>query len=134
MLVLLYAISCTTENSTEPESEIITFNAYQDGGCNYTTLAKTTLNDSCFSYSFEDTLKIDFCVIANCYPDSSRFVIDYDIHLDTIFVSVADTAESICHCICNYTIHLDLVGLSQSQYFFSCDYNDTTAYNEQIIK
>jgi hypothetical protein len=132
--VLLYVFSCTTGNSTEPENETITFNAYQDGGCNSSPLAKTAVNDSCFSYSFNDTLKIDFCVTANCCPDSQRFVTDFNIKSDTIFVSVADTAARLCHCVCNYTIHLDFVSLSKSQYFFYCNYDDRIVYNESINK
>ncbi len=127
--VLFYVFSCTTDNSTEPENETITFNAFQVGGCNSSSLAKIAVNDSCFSYSFNDTLKIDFCVTANCCPDSQRFTADYNIKADTISVSVADTSARL-----NYTIHLDLVGLSNNQYLFSCNYDDRIVYNESINK
>lgn len=132
--VLFYVFSCTTDNSTEPANATITFNAFQVGGCNSSSLAKIAENDSCFSYSFNDTLKIDFCVTANCCPDSQRFATDYDIKSDTIFVTVADTAARLCHCVCNYTIHLDLVGLSENQYVFNCNYYDQIVYDENVIK
>lgn len=134
VFVLFYVFSCTTDNSIEPEDETTTFNAYQVGGCNGSPLAKIAENDSCFSYSFNDTLKIDFCVRANCCPDSQRFVADYNIKSDTIFVSVADTAARLCRCVCNYTIHLDLNGLSGNQYIFHCNYDEKIVYNESIIK
>jgi len=134
IFVLFYVFSCTTDNSTEPEDKTITFNSYQVGGCNGSPLAKIAINDSCFSYSFNDTLKVDFCVTANCCPDSQRFATDYDIKSDTIFVTVADTAARLCHCVCNYTIHLDIVGLSENQYVFHCNYYDEIVYNENVNK
>ena len=132
--ILFYVFSCTTDNPTNQENEIITFSAYQVGGCNSTPLAKIAVNDSCFSYSFNDTLKIDFCVTANCCPDSQRFLTDYYLKSDTIFVTVTDTSAELCDCICNYTIHLDLVGLSNTQYFFNCYYNNRVVYDEIINK
>lgn len=134
IFVLFYVFSCTTDNSTEPEDDTITFNSYQVGGCNGSSLSKIAENDSCFLYSFDDTLKVDFCVIANCCPDSQRFVADYNIKSDTIFVSVADTAAKLCRCVCNYTIHLDFNGLSEKQYVFYCNYYDQIVYNENIVK
>ncbi len=134
LFILFYLFSCSTDNSTNPEDETITFSAYQVGGCNSTPLAKIAENDSCFSYSFNDTLKVDFCVTANCCPDSQRFVTDYNIKSDTIFVEVVDTAARLCRCICNYTVHLDLVGLSNNQYFFNCNYDNRVVYNEIVNK
>jgi len=134
LLLLLYLFSCTTDNSTNPEDGTITFSAYQVGGCNSTPLAKIAVNDSCFSYSFNDTLKVNFCVTANCCPDSQRFVAEYHIKSDTIFIEVADTAARLCRCVCNYTVHLDLVGLSNNQYFFNCNYDNRVVYNEIVNK
>jgi hypothetical protein len=116
-LVIFSFYSCSENNVTETENTQITF--------------------SCFAYSFNDALKIDFCVVGNCCPDSQRFISDYNISSDTIFVSVADTAANLCYCICNYTIHVELLGLTKDKYLFVCDYPSDYAnlnYLERVSK
>ncbi len=132
LVFLLFVYSCTTDNSTAPNEAGITIKAYQVGGCNGTPLAQAAYHDSCFAYTFGDTLQIDFCVFGNCCPDSARFVTNYKIKSDTIYVTVTDTAAKLCYCVCDYTIHLELSGLSGDSYVFYCDYDSVLAYREKI--
>jgi hypothetical protein len=131
---LISFISCTENISTKSEDAYIEFSSYQISGCNSSPFSKVSENDSCFDYSFDDTLKIDFCVTGNCCPDSQRFVSYYNIKSDTLFVSVVDTASRLCHCICNYKIHLELLGLTNEQYIFYCNYGDVIEYKELMNK
>ncbi len=126
-------ITCSNDTSTNSSRDGIDFIAYQDGGCNGSSSLKKTIIDSCFSYSFTDTLKIDFCVYGNCCPDSNRFVTTYKLNSDTINVTVVDTAEHLCRCICSYKIHIELSGLTSNQYFFYCSYN-VLEYKKNLIK
>jgi len=129
---LIYLISCSDNNPTQTVEEEIKFISYQIPGCNSSnSFKKKSLQDSCFDYSFNDTLKVDFCVLGNCCPDSNRFATDYRINLDTIFVTVLDTAQNLCRCICNYVIHIELSGLSNDNYLFFCKY-DTFEYSEIV--
>jgi hypothetical protein len=134
ILLSLFVFSCTINNSSEPQDETITFNAYQVGGCNKSSLRKVEVSDSSFSFTFNDTLKINFALMANCCPESRNFIVEHTIKSDTIWVSVTDNAENLCRCVCNYTIHLDLIGLSNDKYFFFCNYGNKTVYNEVINK
>ncbi len=134
ILLTLLNLSCNNEDSITPGENGISFKAYQLGGCINHHLAKYAVPDSCFSYSFNDTLKIDFCVMGNCCPDSNRFVTDYKINSDTIYVTVADTAENLCRCMCNYTIHLEMTGLTGNEYVFYCDYDSCIVYKEKIYR
>jgi hypothetical protein len=131
-LITLYSFSCS--NTTEPENKDKNFISYQIPGCNHNSaLGKVSAIDSCFSYSFNDTLKVNFCVTGNCCPDSDRFTTEYKIKSDTIFVYVTDKAENNCDCMCNYTIHLELYNLEQNRYIFQCNY-DNFNYNEIVTK
>lgn len=136
--ILFLLFTCSDEAVTEiTEGEII-FSAKQVGGCNSARgLAKTSPFDSCFTYSFDETLKIDFCVFGNCCPDSQRFTTNYTLSADTIFVEVADTAAHLCRCICNYTIRVELSGLQKDSYLFYCNYpiqDSTLKYREFVHK
>lgn len=125
--------SCSDDAPTTVAPEI-SFVSYQVPGCNPTSsLKKDSLIDSCFQYSFTDTLEVEFCVPGNCCPDSDRFVTNYSIHSDTIFVTVTDTAAHLCHCICDYIIHLEISGLPNDEYLFYCDCQDLQ-YNEIVIR
>lgn len=131
---ILFLISCSKSNLTDNE-EKVNFKSYQVAGCNHSaSLEKTTFADSCFDYSFNDTLKIDFCIFGNCCPDSNRFAVDYNLNSDTISVSVVDTAANLCNCLCNYKIHLELTGLLNNKYIFSCKYDSIMNYNELLEK
>ena len=134
VILLTYLFtSCSEKSITETGDADVVFSSHQISGCNNSGLSKTTINDSCFAYSFNDTLKIDFCLPGNCCPDSQRFVSDYRINSDTIFVSVVDTAADLCYCICNYTIHAKLLGLTKDNYLFVCRY-DSLNYRERVSK
>lgn len=133
-LFVIYNLSCSEDSLTKSSSQEVKFVSYQVGGCNHNSLGKTADNDSCFAYSFTDTLKIDFCVLGNCCPDTNRFVTNYEINSDTLVVSVSDTAANLCHCICNYTIRLEIAGLENDRYLFYCNYDDLLEYKEQIRK
>jgi len=132
-------LNCSDEKGiTEiTEGEVI-FSSHQVTGCNHNKeLAKTSPLDSCFTYSFDEKLEIDFCVIGNCYPDSQRFSTNYFINSDTIFVSVEDTARNSANCICSYKIHLDFTGLQKDKYLFYCNYPIQDAifeYREYVYK
>lgn len=136
-LIALFLFSCSGKNVTETNDKEVVFSSHQISGCNNHGLLKTTQQDSCFSYSFDDTLKIDFCVVGNCCPDSQRFVTNYNINSDTIVVSVVDTAANLCWCNCNYTIHVEFSGLTEEEYIFISDYTtryDTLSYREYVRK
>jgi len=134
LVTLIFFISCSDDSPTNIPSEEIKFVSYQVPGCNSSySLEKSSLEDSCFTYIFNDTLKVDFCVSGNCCPDHDRFVTNYDINSDTIFVTVVDIAPDLCHCICNYVIHIEIVGLPLNSYLFYCHYGDLV-YNEIVIK
>ncbi|KAB2844520.1 MAG: hypothetical protein F9K45_04845 [Melioribacteraceae bacterium] len=112
----------------------VKFNSYQISGCNHNLFGKKSAVDSCFVYSFDDKLEIDFCVSGNCCPDSNRFVTNIKLSSDTLFVSVIDTAENLCRCICNYIIHAEISGLQKENYIFYCNYDNQIIYSEQIRK
>ncbi len=137
--ILFFSYSCSEDNPTKSKEKEIIFSAKQIKGCN-NSLSKISEYDSCFTYNFEDTLKIDFCVFGNCCPDSNRFVTNYEIKNDTVFLNVADTAENNCKCMCNYIIHMELSNLSNNNYLFYCDfpsnysYIKSLAYREEVIK
>jgi len=130
-----------SENSVKPQplDENVKITAYQIPGCLDDGLKMTGL-DTCFTYDFGDTLKIEFCVNGNCCPDSNRFVTEVNLQNDTIFVAVTDTAKDGCYCICKYIVHLDVDGLQKDKYLFYCDFPpplsgaDTLKYRETIRK
>ncbi len=130
-IIVLYILSCSEKK--EPQKAEGNFVSYQIPGCNKHTLSITADTDSCFSYNFDTTLKIDFCVTGNCCPDKNRFASSYKINSDTIFVTVKDIEENNCLCMCNYTIHLELKNLENDNYAFYCNYNNLK-YRELVKK
>ncbi len=138
-LLIIYIISCSENSPFENPEEQVEFSSQQISGCNNSGLSKVNDNDSCFVYSFNDTLKVDFCLWGNCCPDSERFVTNYKISSDTIFIAVQDTAINGCDCNCNYTIHVELSGLSENEYLFYFNYpgmyqNDSLKYREIVVR
>ena len=91
---ILMAFSCK-DRSTDPGDPPTSFK-YLSSKCGTQALAKGTGLDSIFTYSFTDKLLVDFSVWANCCPDSNRFTVAYAMAADTIVISVADTARSLC--------------------------------------
>jgi hypothetical protein len=126
---LLSMLSCSDQPT---ESETVKAQLYQIPGCGGHGLAKTAVGDSCFSYKFAQDLVVDFCVSANCCPDSQRFRFTHDIRHDTIFVAVTDTAANLCRCMCNYVIHAEFTDLPRDHYVFCCYYGEAMVYNEKV--
>ena len=63
--ILIFA--CSNSDVTKPLSET-EFSAYQIPGCGSNNiLGKSSYLDTCFTYFYEDTLKIDFCVPGNSF-------------------------------------------------------------------
>jgi len=138
-LLVLYILSCSENSPTENPEKQVEFSSYQISGCNNGGLLKVDASDSCFFYSFNDTLKIDFCLWGNCCPDSQRFKTDYKISSDTIFIAVQDTAISECFCNCGYIIHVEFSGLPEDKYLFYFNYpgvfhGDSLKYREFITR
>jgi hypothetical protein len=131
VLLFLPYIGCdksvTTENDPTP-------NLYQVSGC----LNKSFDSDSCFFYRFGRTLAVDFCVTGNCCPDHDRFVIQDSIYSDTVFVTLTDTAETLCRCYCVYNIHTDFHFLEGESYWFIVSQPDSSGmnilYSEKVIR
>lgn len=112
-------------------------NLYQITGCK-SHLQKSSVQDSCFNYSFGETLKLDFCASGNCCPDSNRFVITSKIYSDSIIITYKDTAANLCRCICNYYIHAEFENLSNNRYVIKCIRIDSissiTTYLERVVR
>lgn len=123
----------TCEQSTDAPSPSVS--AFQVPGCGG-HLGKAAVNDSCFSYQFRDALVVEFCMNANCCPDSNRFSFRHTVSHDTIYVAVSDTAAHLCHCICNYVLHMEFRDLPGDNYVIFCtqeDYSDRVVfYSERV--
>jgi len=131
VIFLLNLFACSSiVTDTENDNNVF----YQIPGCQNNVLAKTTNNDSCFNYTFHQSLIVDFCVSANCCPDSDRFDLSHNNSNDTIFVAVTDTAAQLCDCICNYNIHFEKYNLLLNSYLFYCSYNDEILYAVRVIR
>lgn len=127
---ILMAFSCK-DRSTDPEDQPTSFN-YLSSTCGTRALAKGTGLDSIFTYSFTDKLIVDFSVWANCCPDSNRFSVAYAMAADTIVISVADTARSLCRCTCIYMIHAEFAGLQRDRYVVRCRIGSNQGYDDPI--
>jgi len=132
LAVLVLAASFTCEKSTEPEPWGGEYTLFQVPGCQSDALAYSFSEDSCFTYQFETDLLLDFCVTANCCPDTNRFVLSADVREDTIAIAVHDTAAHLCDCICLYFIHAEFYDLPLDHYVVACTYYDTLAYQESV--
>jgi hypothetical protein len=96
------------------------------------------LRDSCFSYQFHDVLTVDFCITANCCPDSNRFSLGRTIDDNAIIVTVEDTAANLCRCVCRHWIHAEFDDLAGDQYRFLVCVEDSaqtdTLYSVNIVR
>jgi hypothetical protein len=130
---LLALLIPTCEQSTDTQSPGVS--AFQVPGCG-SHLLKVTATDSCFSYQFHDALIVEFCMSANCCPDSNRFSFRHRISQDSIMVTIADTARPLCNCICTYVLHMEFRDLPADDYIFFCtrsDYSDRVVfYSERV--
>ncbi len=131
LFILINLWSCSgTVSNIDDENDLI----YQIPGCQNNLLTKSSINDSCFNYTFNQILIVDFCVSANCCPNSNRFDLSDKISNDTLFVAVTDTAAQLCHCICDYKIHFEKYNLPLNSYLFYCSYNDEILYAVRVIR
>jgi len=132
LLVFFYLTSCGQSTSVEKENP--NFKAYQIPGCTQDLPKNSSLFNSCFTYSFMDTLKVDLCFTSNCCPDSGRFDYSYSLSHDTIKVTVVDIAEHLCRCNCNYIVHTEISGLEENEYVFECTYYDSVYYQQVVSR
>jgi len=128
--LIFFFFSCSDKSINSKNVNLL----YQISGCANKGLAKAALTDSGFSYKFNQTLTVDFYVVANCCPDSNRFNLFYEINNNTITVIVNDTAANLCKCVCPYIIHAEFFDLPLQKYVFICNYGDKIVYREDILK
>jgi hypothetical protein len=134
LIVLVSVIFTSCGQLTSVDKEELNFQAHQIPGCVQNLPKNSPAFNSCFTYSFEDTLKVDLCLSSNCCPDSGRFEYSYLVSGDTIKVSVVDIAEHLCRCTCNYIVHSDISGLEQDEYIFECIYYDSVFYQQTVVR
>jgi len=130
LIISLMFISCSESTSPNNDSNIV---FKQTPGCNNYNLLKA-VNDSCFSYTFSNSLNIYLCLPANCCPDSNRFDYSYSLDNNSINLIALDTATNLCRCVCNYLVEIRINGLSENNYTFNCTLGDSLYYYEQLIK
>jgi hypothetical protein len=134
IVIILAWITITLMNcshqSTNPENRQAQGVIYQVRGCQSELSKNLASSDSCFSYQFEKTLHLEFCLTGNCCPDSNRFWLSNKLRNDTIFVVAADTAAQLCRCICIYKIHAEFDELPLDHYVFYCMRED---YSSQLV-
>jgi hypothetical protein len=123
-------ITCSEGTSPINNSDIL---FRQVPGCGNIILPKPA-GDSSFSYSFDNSLKINLNLPANCCPDTNRFDYIYTIDEEEINFIAVDTAAHLCKCICNYTIEIVINDLDRDNYQFICTYYDSLYYNERIFR
>lgn len=128
---ILLLFSCK-EKSTGPENQSPVSFTSQYSKCLSNALAKSNSVDSIFTYSFYDTLIIDFSVIVNCCPDSNRFSISYNRGSDTLGIAVADTARDLCNCVCLYMVHAEFSNLPNDHYIVRCTVGKSPGQSETI--
>lgn len=131
--VLLFGAFLACQPSTESQQRGGEFHLYQANGCQSGDLSKAAVGDSCFTYQFDADLILDFCVSANCCPDSNRFVLSTDMRSDTIAISVQDTAANLCLCTCNYIVHAEFYDMPEDMYYVNILAGDgQLLYEEEV--
>jgi len=116
LLILLVIAIAGCEKSTGPESASSTI--VELPGCRPALSKSASPNDSCFSWQFSGSLSVDFCVLANCCPDSNRFAMSHVTDADSIVVTIADTAANLCKCVCRHWVHAEFQDLALNKYRF----------------
>ena len=84
IFIVILAVYWCAENSTnivlDDQSSVSVFE--QIPGCLQSPLLKVRTTDyKCFDYNFHENLALEFCLPANCCPDSNRFDHSYTITL-----------------------------------------------------
>ena len=134
MMLVVCILAVCQKSANSPSESRATGDLIQLAGCARDVLEKASDADSCFTYTFGDNLTVDFCVTANCCPDTDRFQLDYSIGAGSIQVTVLDTAENLCRCICPYLIHTEFTELSEDSYHFIVEYNESVLYEKQVSR
>jgi len=132
VLISVLLTSCGHVTSNEESDQI--FQANQIPGCVKELPKSNPSLNNYFSYSFEETLKVDLCLPSNCCPDSNRFEYSYLLSSDTIKVTAFDIEEHLCRCTCDYMVHSEIIGLVQNEYIFECTYYDSVFYREIVVR
>ena len=133
-IILVFVIFTSCGQLTSVKEKEPNFQAHQIPGCIQDLPKNSLAFTSCFTYSFEDTLKVDLCLSSNCCPASGRFAYSYLLSEDTITLTVVDIAAHLCRCICNYRVHSDISGLEQDKYIFECIYYDSVYYRQIVVR
>jgi hypothetical protein len=128
---LILSLQACSESTTKPKTESL---VYQVGRCQGKAGTEALSEDSCFAATFTQNLLIDFCLVANCCPDTNRFALNTSITSDTILITAADTAASLCKCHCDYTVRAEFHNLPLSQYLVLCSYKDSIIYREIVTR
>ncbi|TFH66053.1 MAG: hypothetical protein E4G91_00170 [Candidatus Zixiibacteriota bacterium] len=128
---LILSLLACSESTTKPKTESL---VYQVGRCQHSAGIAALAEDSCFTATFTKNLLVDLCLVANCCPDTNRFALSTLINSDTILITVADTASSLCDCLCNYKVRAEFQNLPLLQYLVLCSYNDSIIYREIVMR
>jgi hypothetical protein len=102
-------------------------------GCR-SSAGKPAFADSCFSWAFHGALILDFCVTANCCPDTNRFALTHTIVRDTLILEVADTTSDLCRCVCPYLLHSEFPYLEGDSYLILCLLEGDTLYTRRVSR
>lgn len=124
--IILISYSCE-EKSTESLIDSRPSFSYRYSKCTGVVTANRTSIDSSFTYTFTDKLIIDFSVVANCCPDSNRFIVSNTLRNDTLLITIVDTAEYGCKCLCPYFIHAEFENLFNDHYVVRCIFENLAA-------
>ena len=133
LLTALLIVSCS-DKGTDPRNDQTEMQLSQLPGCQHGSIGKSAAADSCFSYQFTENLHVNFCLVANCCPDSNRFAFASGVSRDSIVVSVRDTAGQLCRCLCSYTIRCKFAALPLDRYWFVCLYGDSVQYAAEVVR
>jgi hypothetical protein len=134
LLLYICTLAACKEKSTEVVEAGIPSITYTTSHCLFSGLGRrsNSITDSICTYSFVDTLILYFSVAGNCCPDSNRFVVNHEIHRDTILFTVTDTAQNNCRCNCLYMIHTEVSNLSFNRYVVRCRLENDHEYFDPI--
>jgi hypothetical protein len=118
LAVVLWFLSCNGQSVDQESQHPLSF-SYRSSKC-LSAYSHVISLDSSFVYSFVDSLVLDFSVRANCCPDSDRFAVTHVPSIDTLIISIVDTAQNLCYCTCRYLIHVQFKNLQGDHYVVRC--------------
>jgi hypothetical protein len=137
LITFFFSLSgCNTVDSGNPKDQL----NYQVSKClNHFSKTSSISADSCFTYSFSNSLIAEYCVSGNCCPDSNRFAFIQETGDDTLNIFVTDIEENQCHCICSYMLHSEFTGLQHNTYLLniyltSKQGEKTLLYSETVMR